>query len=99
MVAGPSGWRTRSGLHLAPSLGTFTSVDAASFGAGLSRGWLNAVTADLTVTQVAQGQGLVGTSAIPGLLTGPRKNTRFFFILRSEERRGGSRCIYAFAHS
>jgi len=69
-------------LHnLAPVPGTFTSVDAASFGAGLRLGWLNAVTADLTVTQVAQGQGLVGTSAIPGLLTGPRKNTRFFFIL------------------
>jgi hemolysin activation/secretion protein len=69
-------------LHnLAPVPGTFTSVDAASFGAGLRLGWLNAVTADLTVTQVAQGQGLVGTSAIPGLLTRPRKNTRFFFIL------------------
>ena len=71
-------------LHnLAPVPGTFTSVDAASFGAGLRLGWLNAVTADLTVTQVAQGQGLVGTSAVPGLVTGPRKNTRFFFILSS----------------
>jgi hemolysin activation/secretion protein len=69
-------------LHnLAPVPGTFTSVDAASFGAGLRLGWLNAVTADLTVTQVAQGEGLVGTSAVPGLVTGPRKNTRFFFIL------------------
>ena len=69
-------------LHnLAPVLGTFTSVDAASFGGGLRLGWLNAVTADLTVTQVAQGEGLVGTSAVPGLVTGPRKNTRFFFIL------------------
>src|SRR5437762_11815175 len=38
-------------LHnLAPVPGTFTSVDAASFGAGLRLGWLNAVTADLTVT-------------------------------------------------
>ena len=71
-------------LHnLAPVPGTFTTVDAASFGAGLRLGWLNAVTADLTVTQVAQGQGLVGTSAVPGIVTGPRKNTRFFFILSS----------------
>jgi len=71
-------------LHnLAPVPGTFTTVDAASFGAGLRLGWLNAVTADLTVTQVAQGEGLVGTSAVPGLVTGPRKNTRFFFILSS----------------
>ncbi len=70
-------------LHnLAPVPGTFTSVDAASFGGGLRLGWLNAVTADLTVTQVAQGQGLVGTTALPGVLSaGPRKNTRFFFIL------------------
>jgi len=69
-------------LHnLAPVPGTFTTVDAASFGAGLRLGWLNAVTADLTVTQVAQGEGLVGTSAVPGIVTGPRKNTRFFFIL------------------
>jgi hemolysin activation/secretion protein len=71
-------------LHnLAPVPGTFTSVDAASFGAGLRLGWLNAVTADLTVTQVAQGEGLIGTSAVPGIVTGPRKNTRFFFILSS----------------
>ena len=71
-------------LHnLAPVPGTFTTVDAASFGAGLRLGWLNAVTADSTVTQVAQGQGLVGTSAVPGIVTGPRKNTRFFFILSS----------------
>jgi hemolysin activation/secretion protein len=71
-------------LHnLAPVPGTFTSVDAASFGAGLRLGWMNAVTADLTVTQVAQGEGLVGTSAVPGIVTGPRKNTRFFFILSS----------------
>jgi hemolysin activation/secretion protein len=70
-------------LHnLAPVPGTFTSVDAASFGGGLRLGWLNAVTADLTVTQVAQGQGLVGTTALPTVLSaGPRKNTRFFFIL------------------
>src|SRR5437588_9927387 len=70
-------------LHnLAPVPGTFTSVDAASFGGGLRLGWLNAVTADLTVTQVAQGQGLLGTTALPGALSaGPRRNTRFFFIL------------------
>jgi hypothetical protein len=29
-----------------------------------------------------QGTGLIGTGAVPGLLeAGPRKNTRFFFIL------------------
>src|SRR5215470_2012466 len=73
---------TRSGLRLAPSLGTFTSVDAASFGGGLRLGWLNAVTADLTVTQVAQGQVLLGTTTLPSVLSvGPRRNTRFFFIL------------------
>src|SRR5262249_33964307 len=68
-------------LHnLAPVPGTFTSVDAASFGGGLRLGWLNAVTADLTVTQVAQGQGLLGTTALPSVLSvGPRRNTRFFF--------------------
>jgi hemolysin activation/secretion protein len=77
------GFLDKGWLHnLAPVPGTFKSVDAASFGAGLRLGWLNAVTADLTVTQVAQGQGLVGTTALPGLLEqGPRKNTRFFFIL------------------
>src|SRR5215475_11047034 len=70
-------------LHnLAPVPGTFTSVDAASFGGGLRLGWLNAVTADLSVTQVAQGQGLLGTTAVPTVLgVGPRRNTRFFFIL------------------
>src|SRR6266542_168304 len=77
------GFFDKGWLHnLAPVPGTFKSVDAASFGAGLRLGWLNAVTADLSVTQVAQGQGLVGTTALPGLLEqGPRKNTRFFFIL------------------
>ena len=50
----------------------------------LRAGWLNAITADLSVAQVAQGQGLLGTGAVPELLqTGPRKNTRFFFILTS----------------
>src|SRR5882724_479978 len=77
------GFFDKGWLHnLAPVPGTFQSVDAASFGGGLRLGWLNAVTADLSVTQVAQGQGLVGTTALPGLLEqGPRKNTRFFFIL------------------
>jgi hypothetical protein len=71
-----------SSLHFAAVLGTFKSVDAASLGAGLRLGWLNAITADLSVAQVAQGQGLLGTGAVPELLqTGPRKNTRFFFIL------------------
>ena len=70
-------------LHnIAPVPGTFSNVDAASLGAGLRLGWLNAITADLSVAQVAQGAGLLGTGAVPGLLqTGPRKNTRFFFIL------------------
>jgi hypothetical protein len=50
-----------------------------SLGAGLRLGWLNGITADLSV---AQGEGLLGTGAVPELLqTGPRKNTRFFFIL------------------
>ena len=77
------GFFDKGWLHnLAPVPGTFTSVDAASFGGGLRLGWLNAVTADLSVTQVAQGQGLQGTSALPGVLSaGPRRNTRFFFIL------------------
>jgi hypothetical protein len=71
-----------SSLHFAAVLGTFKSVDAASLGAGLRLGWLNAITADLSIAQVAQGQGLLGTGAVPELLqTGPRKNTRFFFIL------------------
>ena len=48
------------------------------WGAGLRLGWLNSITADLSVAQVAQGQGLLGTTALPGLLeAGPRKNTRF----------------------
>ena len=56
-----------------------------SLGAGLRLGWPNAITADLSVAQVAQGQGLLGTGAVPELLqTGPRKNTRFFFILTSQ---------------
>jgi hemolysin activation/secretion protein len=72
-------------LHnIAPVLGTFKQVDAASLGAGLRLGWLNAITADLSVAQVAQGAGLLGTGTVPELLqTGPRKNTRFFFILTS----------------
>ena len=53
-------------LHnIAPVLGTFKTVDAASLGAGLRLGWLNAITADLSVAQVAQGQGLLGTGAVP----------------------------------
>jgi hypothetical protein len=36
------------------------------------------------VAQAVQGTGLLGTQAVPGLLeTGPRKNTRFFFILNA----------------
>jgi hypothetical protein len=55
-----------------------------SLGAGLRLGWLNAITADLSVAQVAQGQGLLGTGTVPDLLqTGPRKNARFVLILTS----------------
>src|SRR5262249_56395381 len=70
-------------LHnIAPVPGTFANVDAASLGAGLRLGWLNAITADLSVAQAVQGTGLLNTGPVPGLLeTGPRKNTRFFFIL------------------
>ena len=77
------GFADHGWLHnIAPVPGTFSNVDAASLGAGLRLGWLNAITADLSVAQVAQGAGLLGTGAVPGLLqTGPRKNTRFFFIL------------------
>jgi hemolysin activation/secretion protein len=77
------GFADHGWLHnLAPVPGTFTSVDAASLGAGLRLGWLNSYFADLSIAQVAQGQGLLGTTALPGLLeAGPRKNTRFFFIL------------------
>jgi hemolysin activation/secretion protein len=77
------GFADHGWLHnLAPVPGTFTSVDAASLGAGLRLGWLNSYFADLSIAQVAQGQGLLGTTALPSLLeAGPRKNTRFFFIL------------------
>ena len=72
-------------LHnIAPVPGTFANVDAASVGAGLRLGWLNAITADLSVAQAVQGTGLLNTGPVPGLLeTGPRKNTRFFFILNA----------------
>src|SRR5438132_11260027 len=59
---------TRSGLHFAPSLGTFTSVDAASCGGGFRLGWLPAVAADLSVTPAAPGPGLVGATALPSAL-------------------------------
>ena len=60
------------------------AVDAASVGVGLRLGWLNAITADLSVAQAVQGTGLLNTGPVPGLLeTGPRKNTRFFFILNA----------------
>jgi len=69
-------------LHnIAPVAGTFKDVDAASLGAGLRLGWLNFLTADLSIAQVAQGQGLTGTNAVPGQDTGIGKKTRFFFIL------------------
>jgi hemolysin activation/secretion protein len=78
------GFMDHGWLHnIAPVPGTFENVDAASIGAGLRLGWLNAITADLSAAQIAQGQGLIGTSALPpGILEpGPRRNTRFFFIL------------------
>jgi hemolysin activation/secretion protein len=70
-------------LHnIAPVPGTFTTVDAASIGAGLRLGWLNSITADVSIAQVIQGEGLTGTTAVPqNLDAGVRKNTRFFFIL------------------
>jgi hemolysin activation/secretion protein len=77
------GFMDHGWLHnIAPVPGTFSNVDAASVGAGLRLGWLNAITADLSVAQAVQGTGLLNTGAVPGLLqAGPRKNTRFFFIL------------------
>ena len=67
--------KARAATRLAEGLGLIAIE-------GLRLGWLNAITADLSVAQVAQGQGLLGTGAVPELLqTGPRKNTRFFFIL------------------
>src|SRR5713101_2969937 len=77
------GFADHGWLHnIAPVVGTFNTVDAASVGAGLRLGWLNAITADLTVAQVAQGQGLTGTQAVPaGQDQGVHRNTRFFFIL------------------
>jgi hemolysin activation/secretion protein len=69
-------------LHnIAPVVGTPRDVDAASMGAGLRLGWLNALTADVSITQVLQGQGVTGTQPVPGLDQGPRRDTRFFFIL------------------
>jgi hemolysin activation/secretion protein len=79
------GFMDHGWLHnIAPVPGTFANVDAASVGAGLRLGWLNAITADLSVAQAVQGTGLLNTGPVPGLLeTGPRKNTRFFFILNA----------------
>lgn len=69
-------------LHnIAPVVGTPRYVDAASMGAGLRLGWLNSLTADLSITQVLQGQGVTGTQPVPGLDQGVRRDTRFFFIL------------------
>ena len=70
-------------LHnIAPVLGTFKDVDASSIGAGLRFGWLNSITADFSATQITQGQGLVGTGAVPqDQNQGPRRNTRYFLVL------------------
>ena len=50
-------------------------------GAGLRLGWLNALTADVSLTQALQGQGVTGTQPVPGLAQSPRRDTQFFFIL------------------
>ena len=73
-------------LHnIAPVLGTFRDVDAASLGAGLRLGWLNALAADLSIAQVAQGQNLSGTNNVPvSQPVGIGKVTRFFFILSAK---------------
>ena len=70
-------------LHnLAPVLGTPTNVDAASMGAGLRLGWLNSVTADLTVTRVVKKQPLSVAQAIQqGVNDGLPPDNRFFVIL------------------
>ena len=69
-------------LHnLAHVVGTVKDVDATSVGAGLRLGWLNSLTADLSITQVRQGQGLAGTTPVPGQDLGVERRTRFFFIL------------------
>jgi hypothetical protein len=62
--------------------GSFKIVDAASMGAGLRLERLNAITADLSIAQVAQGgQGLLGTGAVPSLLqAGPAQEHAFLFI-------------------
>jgi hemolysin activation/secretion protein len=77
------GFADHGWLHnIAPVAGTFSNVDAASIGAGLRLGWLNSITADVSIAQVIQGEGLTGTNAVPQALDpGVRKNTRFFFIL------------------
>ncbi len=77
------GFTDHGWLHnLAPVLGTPKNVDAASVGAGLRLGWLNSVTADLTVTRVAKKQALSVAQAIQqGQSDGLPRDNRFFFIL------------------
>ena len=70
-------------LHnLAPVVGTLTNVDAASVGAGLRLGWLNSVTADLSVTRVVKKQVLSAVQALQqGQNDGLPPDNRFFVIL------------------
>jgi len=70
-------------LHnLAPVVGTLTNVDAASVGAGLRLGWLNSVTADLSVTRVVRKQVLSVVQALQqGQNDGLPPDNRFFVIL------------------
>jgi hypothetical protein len=39
-------------------------------------GWLNALTADLSIAQVVQGQGLSGTTPVPGQDQGVQRRRR-----------------------
>jgi hemolysin activation/secretion protein len=61
------GFADRAWLHnLAPDVGTPANIKAASAGGGLRIGWLNIVTADLSVDKAVEG---------------PRNDWRFYFIL------------------
>ena len=77
------GFIDRGWLHnLAPVPGTLTNVDAASMGAGLRLGWLNSVTADLSVTRVVKKQALSAAQALQqGVNDGLPPDNRFFVIL------------------
>ena len=64
------GFADRGWLHnLAPDIGTPRNMKAASAGGGLRVGWLNMVTADLSVDKAVEG---------------PRNDWRFYFILSAK---------------